>query len=175
MFKWMFLPLKRYAEFSGRSRRKEYWMWFLFTQGLSLIIMAPLMAGFFKIISTMFDAFPGELDEAEVEFLISESFNPTLLLATIGLLSLLTLAFLVPNLAVNLRRFHDANIEAKWFWILLVACFVPFLFGIPGVAIFIIAGFVPGTPGANKFGDDPRVAPEILPAESDATRSWPTN
>ena len=27
---WMFLPLKRYAEFSGRSRRMEYWMFALF-------------------------------------------------------------------------------------------------------------------------------------------------
>ena len=27
---WMFLPLKRYAEFSGRSRRMEFWMWVLF-------------------------------------------------------------------------------------------------------------------------------------------------
>ena len=27
---YMFMPLKRYAEFSGRSRRMEYWMWVLF-------------------------------------------------------------------------------------------------------------------------------------------------
>jgi uncharacterized membrane protein YhaH (DUF805 family) len=26
---WMLLPLKRYADFSGRSQRKEYWMFFL--------------------------------------------------------------------------------------------------------------------------------------------------
>jgi uncharacterized membrane protein YhaH (DUF805 family) len=26
---WMLLPYKRYADFSGRSRRKEYWMFFL--------------------------------------------------------------------------------------------------------------------------------------------------
>ena len=26
---WMILPLKRYAEFGGRSRRKEYWMFVL--------------------------------------------------------------------------------------------------------------------------------------------------
>ena len=26
---WMLMPLKRYAEFSGRSRRKEYWMFYL--------------------------------------------------------------------------------------------------------------------------------------------------
>lgn len=31
---WMLLPLKRYAEFSGRSRRKEFWMFWL----LSLIL-----------------------------------------------------------------------------------------------------------------------------------------
>ena len=27
---WMLLPYKRYADFSGRSRRKEYWMFTLF-------------------------------------------------------------------------------------------------------------------------------------------------
>ena len=26
---WMLLPLKRYADFNGRSRRKEYWMFML--------------------------------------------------------------------------------------------------------------------------------------------------
>jgi uncharacterized membrane protein YhaH (DUF805 family) len=27
---YMFLPLKRYADFSGRSRRKEFWLFWLF-------------------------------------------------------------------------------------------------------------------------------------------------
>ena len=27
---WMLLPYRRYFDFSGRSRRKEYWMFFLF-------------------------------------------------------------------------------------------------------------------------------------------------
>jgi uncharacterized membrane protein YhaH (DUF805 family) len=27
---WMLLPIKRYAEFNGRSRRVEYWMFALF-------------------------------------------------------------------------------------------------------------------------------------------------
>jgi uncharacterized membrane protein YhaH (DUF805 family) len=31
---WMILPYKRYADFSGRSRRLEYWMFQLLT-GLS--------------------------------------------------------------------------------------------------------------------------------------------
>jgi uncharacterized membrane protein YhaH (DUF805 family) len=29
VMEWMTLPLKRYADFSGRSRRKEYWMFIL--------------------------------------------------------------------------------------------------------------------------------------------------
>jgi len=175
MFKWMFLPLKRYAEFSGRSRRKEYWMWFLFTQGLALIIMSPLISGAIKVISAIVEVFPYELTEAELELLILDSFNPALLLATIGFLSLTTLAFLVPNLAVNLRRFHDCGIGPTWFWILLVASFVPFLLGVPALAILIIAGFVPGTPGPNKFGDDPRAESEVALTASEATRTWPTN
>jgi uncharacterized membrane protein YhaH (DUF805 family) len=28
---YMFLPLKKFADFEGRARRKEYWMFFLFT------------------------------------------------------------------------------------------------------------------------------------------------
>ncbi|ESQ83379.1 hypothetical protein AEAC466_14110 [Asticcacaulis sp. AC466] len=33
----MFLPLKRYAQFTGRSRRTEYWLWFLFQVMASLV------------------------------------------------------------------------------------------------------------------------------------------
>ena len=39
---WMLMPLKRYAEFSGRSRRQEFWMYML----LLLIIW---MVAFFGI------------------------------------------------------------------------------------------------------------------------------
>ncbi|HEX8448565.1 MAG TPA: DUF805 domain-containing protein, partial [Allosphingosinicella sp.] len=37
---WMLLPLKRYADFSGRSRRKEYWMFFL---GVALFYFALIL------------------------------------------------------------------------------------------------------------------------------------
>ena len=36
---WMILPFKRYAEFSGRSRRMEYWMFAL----LNVIVITALM------------------------------------------------------------------------------------------------------------------------------------
>lgn len=40
----MFLPLKRYFDFSGRSRRKEFWMLFLF-QILVQIALLILVVG----------------------------------------------------------------------------------------------------------------------------------
>jgi uncharacterized membrane protein YhaH (DUF805 family) len=30
MLSWMILPYRRYAEFGGRSRRREYWSFVLF-------------------------------------------------------------------------------------------------------------------------------------------------
>ena len=43
MLEWMLLPLKRYADFSGRSRRKEYWM---FVLGVFLAVAGSLFALF---------------------------------------------------------------------------------------------------------------------------------
>ena len=39
---WMLMPLKRYAEFSGRSRRKEYWMYIL------LLLIVGFVLGFIE-------------------------------------------------------------------------------------------------------------------------------
>jgi uncharacterized membrane protein YhaH (DUF805 family) len=33
----MFQPLKKYAEFTGRARRKEFWLFWLFTLGVSVV------------------------------------------------------------------------------------------------------------------------------------------
>ena len=37
---WMILPYRRYFEFSGRSRRKEYWLFVLFNILVSIAISA---------------------------------------------------------------------------------------------------------------------------------------
>jgi uncharacterized membrane protein YhaH (DUF805 family) len=47
---WMLLPLKRYADFSGRSRRMEYWMfilgsWLLYVVGAVLIFVVGDLSG----------------------------------------------------------------------------------------------------------------------------------
>ena len=35
---WMILPFKRYADFQGRSRRMEFWMFQLLNLGLLLVL-----------------------------------------------------------------------------------------------------------------------------------------
>ena len=35
---WMILPFKRYFDFKGRSRRKEYWMYTLFVVIVSIVL-----------------------------------------------------------------------------------------------------------------------------------------
>jgi uncharacterized membrane protein YhaH (DUF805 family) len=37
---WMLLPYRRYAEFTGRSRRKEFWLFHLFLFLVGVVITA---------------------------------------------------------------------------------------------------------------------------------------
>src|SRR5688572_17106125 len=86
---WMLMPLKRYAEFSGRSRRKEYWMYLL-----GLIIVG-IVVGLIE----------SALGLGPVIWL----YGP--------LTALLLVATFVPSLAVGVRRLHDTD-RVGW-WILL--------------------------------------------------------
>ena len=106
---WMILPLKRYAQFNGRSRRKEFWMWVLF------VILA-------TIVLTILDSILG-LGGRTVAG-PSSSATPTMTsfgygaAASGGILTMIfSLAILIPNLAVSVRRLHDTN-RSGW-WILL--------------------------------------------------------
>jgi uncharacterized membrane protein YhaH (DUF805 family) len=123
---WMLLPLKRYADFQGRSRRREYW---LFT--LALIVLATILALFAGVTSG------GAGDGAG---------------ASIGLilLGILLLAVFIPSLAVQVRRFHDQNRSG---WLVLLGL-IPYIGG-PIVLVFMC---LPGTPGPNRFGEDPKGA-----------------
>lgn len=42
---WMLMPYRRYADFSGRSRRKEYWMFMLFSVIVTMVCVTLLVAG----------------------------------------------------------------------------------------------------------------------------------
>jgi uncharacterized membrane protein YhaH (DUF805 family) len=85
----MLMPLKRYADFSGRSRRKEYWLFLLF------IILVSVGVGV-----------------VEAALGLAGTVGPY------GAVSLLfAIAIIVPSIAVGVRRLHDTD-RSGW-WILI--------------------------------------------------------
>ena len=139
---WMLMPLRRYAEFSGRSRRKEYWMFTLFIALVSAVFVTLMFAGGF---STMMAAESGGLDEGPGA------------LFWIGLvpLCLFFLAIIVPSIAVGVRRFHDRDMSGWWYLGFIVLGAIPYVGIIASIASFVIT-VLPGTPGPNRFGPDPK-------------------
>ncbi|MFV8569865.1 DUF805 domain-containing protein [Marinobacter sp. SBS5] len=89
---WYLEVLKKYAVFSGRARRKEYWFFILFNIIISLVL-------------GVIDGFTGSYSEA----------------AGLGLLGgIYSLAVLIPGIAVTVRRLHDTGRSGWWFLIVLV-------------------------------------------------------
>jgi uncharacterized membrane protein YhaH (DUF805 family) len=53
--RWFLEPLKKYSEFSGRARRKEYWWFTLFTAGVSVVLaLFDVMIGWAGILAGLF-------------------------------------------------------------------------------------------------------------------------
>jgi uncharacterized membrane protein YhaH (DUF805 family) len=94
---WYFQVLKKYAVFSGRTRRKEYWMFQLFNVLITIVLIA-------------IDLKTGTSGRG----------------VGIGLLTTLYfLAVFVPSLAVMVRRLHDIDHNGWWVLINLIPLFGP--------------------------------------------------
>lgn len=83
---WYLMAFKKYAEFSGRSRRKEFWMFALFN--LIALFLAAIID---NIIGTTF----GEIPYGFVYVIYS-------------------LITFVANLSLSVRRLHDVG-KSGWF------------------------------------------------------------
>ena len=89
---WATLPLKKYADFSGRASRSEYWWFYL------LIIIA-------YVVAMIVDSVIGT-DQA---------------LGPYGIvMAMLMLALLIPSLAAGVRRLHDTERSGWWLLIVLI-------------------------------------------------------
>ncbi|MBN6066352.1 DUF805 domain-containing protein [Aggregatibacter actinomycetemcomitans] len=86
---WYLHVLKNYATFSGRARRKEYWIFCLFNMLASIVL---------ALVDIVFGLYSSALG--------------------MGLLSgIYSLAVFIPGLAVSVRRLHDTD-RSGW-WLLL--------------------------------------------------------
>jgi len=131
---WMLMPLRRYAEFSGRSRRKEYWMFALLNALIGIFVGLVFLVGYYA-----------DMSQTEMD---------TWLMPVLYLACLVSLAFIVPGLAVTFRRLHDTDRSA---WNILWGA-------VPVIGGFMLLYFYvsDGTPGPNRFGEDPKA--EAAPA-----------
>lgn len=119
---WYLEAIRNYAVFSGRSRRKAYWFFFLFN--VLIGIAASVLDGVLAIATD--NALPA-------------MFNP-----------LYSLVILIPSIAVSVRRLHDTDRSGWWLLISFVPC----------VGFFVLLYFMiqDSTPGANRFGANPKGA-----------------
>jgi len=111
---------QNYATFTGRARRSEFWWTVLFTTlvstGLSIL-------------------FPGSVIELDGGITVQQN-HP--------IVSLWSLATLVPSLAITWRRLHDVSKSGPYFFFILLP--------IVGWILLLIQLVKDSTPGANNYG-----------------------
>ena len=116
----------KYAVFSGRASRSEYWWWFLANYIVLFVLgTVALIAG-------------GAPSVAADGTVAPPSGGAVVVLV---LISLYGLATLIPNLALTARRLHDGNFSALFIFVLLVP-------GVGGLILFILTLLPPKPEGA---------------------------
>ena len=152
--KWFLKCIRNYMNFSGRARRTEFWYFILFSCLLLIVAMALDVVCF----NTPYGVF----------------------------YLLVALFLFLPQLAVSARRLHDTGRTSKWLlwnylallawavaalvlsglsafaggrdasaWFLIVLCGGCVLFFIWEI-VFLVWFCLPGTPGENRYGPDPK-------------------
>jgi uncharacterized membrane protein YhaH (DUF805 family) len=161
---YMFAPFRRYADFSGRSRRLEFWLWTLLNMIVVGALVVVIAIAFFSSMTDLANrAASGEFanyvsDGASNLVVNGEKYSipPDVMaqavMGSLGIPGLLVglwwLVTFIPNLAVIVRRMHDQDKSGWWF----LVGFIPFIGGIWLLILYL----TDGTPGPNRYGPDPK-------------------
>ncbi|MEO5938122.1 MAG: DUF805 domain-containing protein [Sphingomonas sp.] len=164
---WMLMPLKRYAEFGGRSRRMEFWMFQL--------LLVVLGVGAFVALMVIGLGAIGMASGGNATTGLAGMFASLGILAVVFLVA--GLALFIPSLAVQVRRLHDTNRSGWWLMIYFGPYMISMLVNVAGanqnsmtmvgaggvLSLLSLIGWVtlivfyclPGTNGPNDYGPDP--------------------
>ena len=171
--KWFIKCLRQYFDFKGRARRKEYWMFYLWTFLIELVIclISFLLGG----------GVPGIGYEPDVPPELMPR-NIGMGMFFTGLVTLYGYALIIPQISVSVRRLHDTGKSGWWllgYYLIMIATgIVLSLFSIQvavagraaqtwpvWVALSVMAVAViwwlvlmvkKGDVGRNKYGEDPK-------------------
>jgi uncharacterized membrane protein YhaH (DUF805 family) len=108
---WYTMVWQKYAQFDGRSRRKEYWMFALVNAIICVVIYGGALLAF-----------------AAGQRMAGVALSLVYIVYA--------LAILVPGLAVSVRRLHDTNKSGWW----LLIGLVPFIGGLVLLVFMVIEG-----------------------------------
>jgi uncharacterized membrane protein YhaH (DUF805 family) len=133
---WYLMVWRKYAEFDGRSRRSEYWMFVLFNLlvTLGLCVLAGIGFAFLR----------------EDGAVAAVSFIP---------LGLYVLAAIIPSVSVAVRRFHDIG-KSGWMLLLLIVLGAIPLLGLIAAVVQLVFLCTDSDPGINQYGPNPKF-PEL--------------
>lgn len=139
---WMTSPFRKYADFTGRATRREFWFFF------ALYSVAVLAANFFDALDGTRIVVAARMGAAEL---------------TVSILLLL------PLLSSTARRLHDSA-RSGWWMMLLYLPYVGWVAAqnrpdaelvvsgaiLVGFVALLILLLLPGTPMENRYGPNPR-------------------
>lgn len=122
--------MKNYANFNGRARRREYWLFYL----ANILVQTALyvLSGVFGALAVAGDS--GFLSAISVIFT--------------GLTSIYALAILVPSLAISWRRMHDIGKSGGYIFMSLIP--------LAGPIIVLVALCTDSQAEANQYGPCPK-------------------
>lgn len=116
---------KKYATFSGRASRSEYW-WAVLAIAIIQTILYILIGVFGGAGSTVDSSGTVQLAPGAIPFVV--------------ILVLFSLAIIIPGIALVVRRLHDANFSG-WLYLLTLT-------GIGSLVVFIFMFLAPNPAGA---------------------------
>jgi uncharacterized membrane protein YhaH (DUF805 family) len=125
--------LKKYADFNGRARRKEYWNFTIY----NMIILPLLLISIGIITIFLMTVFKTAVEAKQIAVIV-----------LFALYLIYNLLIFLPSLAVGIRRLHDTGNSG---WMLLIA-----LVPIVGTIILLVFLTQDSQPGNNQYGQNPK-------------------
>lgn len=124
--------LKKWKDFNGRATRKEYFTFLLINFLFSFIFSFVVAILLIVVVGGIASAFSIQNSDFEARFIA--------VIVMVGLI-----IFVLPSIALGVRRLHDRNMSGWWYLI----TFVPSVGGL----IFFILTLLPSVNEGNRYGE----------------------